>query len=326
MSGNKPEVEKNKKTENRKSLWGIFKRSTKEWLDKDPFRESAVIAYYSIFSLPGLFLVIITLAGLFFGREAVNNHIVDQLSSSLSEDAAGQIQNIIQQQENATSKGSIWGTIIGIVTLLMGATGVFAQFQKSLNNIWEVQADTSKSGILQMLRVRLFSFGLIVSIAFLLMISLLVSTMLTAFGDWLVARFSESFLIAIKIVNFIVSLFILSILFALMLKIFPDAKIKWRNVWLGSVLTAILFVIGKFALSLYFGKANPATAYGAAGSIILVLLWVSYSSMIVFFGAEFTHEYSDAHSGKAPPSKIAKEKDDPCREKEKKEEVVGHEH
>jgi membrane protein len=319
-------VEKGKKTENRKSLWNIFKRAGKEWLDKDPFRESAVIAYYSIFSLPGLFLVIITLAGLFFGREAVNNHILEQLSSTLSKDAASQIQTIIQQQENTTSKGSIWGTIIGILTLLMGATGVFAQFQKSLNNIWEVEADSSKSGIIQILKVRLFSFGLIVSIAFLLMISLLVSTLLTAFGDWLAARFSQSLLVAIKIINFIVSLFILSILFALMLKVFPDAKIKWRNVWLGSVLTAVLFVIGKFALSLYFAKANPATAYGAAGSIILVLLWVSYSSMIVFFGAEFTHEYSTAHSGKAPPSEIAKEKDDPCREKEKKEEAVGHEH
>lgn len=319
-------MERIKKTENRKSLWNIFIGAGKKWFKKDPFRESAVIAYYAIFSLPGLFLLIMTVAGFFFGREAINNQIVEQLSSSLGQDAAEQIQKIIQQQENTTSKGSIWGTIIGIITLLMGATGVFAQFQKSLNNIWEVEADASKSGILQMLRVRLFSFGLIVSIAFLLMISLLVSTALNAFGGWLAAKFSDSMLVVIKIVNFIVSLVILTILFALMLKVFPDAKIKWKNVWHGSVLTAILFVLGKFALSFYFGKANPATAYGAAGSIILVLLWVSYSSMIVFFGAEFTHEYSNAHSGKAPPSEIAKEKEDPCREKEKKEEPVGHEH
>jgi membrane protein len=130
--------------------------------------------------------------------------------------------------------------------------------------------------------------------------------MLTSFGNWLATRFSESLLVFLTILNFILSLAFLTVLFALMLKVFPDAKIKWRDVWTGSFLTALLFVAGKFALSLYFGKANPATAYGAAGSIILILLWVSYSSMIVFFGAEFTKQYADVHSGGAPPSEIAR--------------------
>lgn len=286
----------------RRNLFGIFKNTYKEWNAKDPFRESAVIAYYSIFSLPGLFVVIITLAGWVYGREAVNNQIFGQLSGALGEETAGQIQNIIQKQESQTQKTSAWGAVVGVATLVLGATGVFAQFQKSLNNIWEVKADVSKSGILQMLRVRLFSFGLIVSIAFLLMVSLLISTALSAFGDWLSARFSESLLVLLKAVNFIISLGILSVLFALMLKVFPDAKIKWKDVWLGSVLTAFLFVIGRFALSIYFGKANPASVFGAAGSIILVLLWVSYSSMIVFFGAEFTRQYSLVHSGETPPA------------------------
>jgi membrane protein len=155
-------------------------------------------------------------------------------------------------------------------------------------------------------KVRLFSFGLIVSIAFLLMVSLLITTMLASFGDWLSSQFSESLLIILAVVNFIISLAILTVLFALMLKIFPDAKIKWKDVWLGSFVTALLFVIGKFALSFYFGKANPASAYGAAGSIILILLWVSYSSMIVFYGAEFTRQYANVHSGGAAPSEIAK--------------------
>lgn len=224
----------------------------------------------------------------------------------MGKDTAGQIQTIIQQ--SSETKSSIIGAIVGVVTLLVGATGVFAQFQKSLNLIWEVEADETKSGIWQLVKVRLFSFGLIVSIAFLLVISLLVSTALTAFGDWLSARFSEGLVVVITIMNFIFSIAILSVLFALMLKIFPDAKIKWKNVWVGSILTAILFEIGKFALGLYFGKASPATAYGAAGSIILILLWVSYSSMIVFYGAEFTRVYTNDHSGMPEPSETAREK------------------
>lgn len=300
-----------------KNILTILKNTFKEWNSKDPFRESAVIAYYSIFAIPGLFVLIISVAGLFFGREVVNNHIVNQITSSMGEDTAGQIQSIVASQTE--EKRSIWGAIIGVITMLLGATGVFVQFQKSLNTIWEVKADESKSGIWALLKVRLFSFGLIVSIAFLMIISLLISTLLAAFGDWLSGQFSESLLIVLRVVNFAISLGILTFLFALMLKIFPDAKIKWKDVWFGSFVTAILFIIGKFALSLYFGKANPASAYGAAGSIILILLWVSYSSMIVLFGAEFTRQYATVHSGKPEPTGIAK-RDEPCKEKEMEKE------
>jgi membrane protein len=300
-------------------IFTIIKRAYKEWMAKDPFRESAVIAYYAIFSLPGLFVVIISLAGFFFGREAVNEHVLNQISSALDQNTADQVQNIIAEQESATQKRSIWGAVVGIATLLMGATGVFAQFQKSLNNIWDVEPDTSKSGIWEVVKVRLFSFGLIVSIAFLLMVSLLISTMLTAFGDWLSSKFSESLLVLLKVVNFVISLGILSLLFAMMLKIFPDAKIKWKDVWVGSVVTALLFILGRFGLSLYFGKADPASAFGAAGSIILILLWVSYSSMIVFFGAEFTRQYALVHSGGAAPSDHAVRKKKCSEEQEKRE-------
>ena len=287
-----------------KNIFAAFKSAYKEWMAKDPFRESAVIAYYAIFSLPGLLVVIITLAGYFFGRNEVNNHLTDQITATLGADTAEQIQNMIVKASETTN--SVLATIIGMVTIVVGATGVFAQFQKSLNIIWEVKADKSKSGIWNIIRVRLFSFGLIVSIGFILMVSLVISATLSAFGNWLSSHFSDSFLLVLQVVNFIFSLVILSVLFALMFKFLPDAKIKWRHVWVGSLVTAFLFEIGKFALGLYFGKANPGTGYGPAGSVILILLWVSYSSMIVFFGAEFTRAYANMCSGKIPPSEIAK--------------------
>ena len=280
-----------------------LKIAFKEWWSKDPFKESAVIAYYAIFSLPGLLVVIITIAGFIFGREAVSGHVAAQIQSMLGKETAEQIQEMIETASE--SKNSIWATIIGAITIIVGATGVFAQFQKSLNIIWEVKADESKSGILHLLRVRLFSFGLIIAIAFILVVSLVISSMLSAFGDWITGSFSESLSVLVQALNFLVSLVILSLLFALMFKFFPDAKIKWRHVWVGAIVTALLFEIGKFGLSMYFGKADPGSGYGTAGSIILIMLWVSYSSMIVFLGAEFTRAYANLHDGYVPPDENA---------------------
>jgi membrane protein len=287
-----------------RNIFAISKTAFKQWYDKDPFRESAVIAYYSIFSLPGLLVVIITLAGYIFGRDAVNNNVARQITNTLGADTAEQIQNMIIKA--SVSNNSVWATIIGVATIIVGATGVFAQFQKSLNTIWEVKIDPSKSGLWSIVRVRLFSFGMIVSIAFILLVSLVISALLSAFGNWLSGHFSDTFVVLLQVVNVIISLNILAVLFALMFKIFPDAKIKWRHVWIGAFVTAFLFEIGKYGLGLYFGKANPASGYGTAGSIILILLWVSYSSMIVFYGAEFTHAYATMFSGKVPPTEIAK--------------------
>jgi membrane protein len=166
-----------------------------------------------------------------------------------------------------------------------------------------VKTDGSKSGIISLLKARLFSFGLIIAIAFILIVSLVISAALSALGTWISQRFSELLLVVLQVLNFILSLGVLAVLFALMFKFFPDAKIKWRHVWVGSFVTALLFDIGKFILGLYFGKAEPGSGYGAAGSIILILLWTSYSSMIVFFGAEFTHIYAESIDGKIPPDK-----------------------
>lgn len=284
-------------------IWTVTKNAFNDWFDKDPFRESAVIAYYAIFSLPGLLIVIIAIAGYFFGKEAVNDQLTAQFSSTMGSDTSRQIQDIViqaNQQEN-----SLIASIIGIATILVGATGVFAQFQKALNTIWEVKLDPKKSGIWAIIKVRLFSFGLIVSIAFLLIISLVVSALLAAFGKWLGGHFPDTVMVAIQVLNVILSFMILTALFALMFKVLPDAKIKWKHVMVGSVVTAFLFEVGKYALSLYFGTAQPGTGYGAAGSIILIMLWVSYTSMIVFLGAEFTHSYAKMFSRNIAPSDIA---------------------
>jgi len=179
----------------------------------------------------------------------------------------------------------------------VGATGVLVQFQKSLNIIWEVKADSSKSGIWSLMRVRIFSFGLILAIAFIMMASLVLTTLIMAMGNWLSSQFSDTFLAAIRVINFIVSRLIVVVLFAMMFKFIPDAKIKWKHVWLGAIVTTLLSLLGMYGLSLYFGKADPGGGYGAAGSVILILLWVSYSSMIVFYGAEFTRAYAVMHDG-----------------------------
>lgn len=286
-----------------KKLFYVLKTALKQWWDKDPFKESAVIAYYAIFSLPGLLVVIVSIAGYFFGQEAVNGRIAGQITSIMGPDTAQQIQDIIAK--GTESKNSLLATILGVTTILVGATGVFVQFQKSLNYIWEVKVDETKSGLISVLKARLFSFGLILAIAFILIVSLIITTVLSTFGTWVVNHFSESFLILLQIINFGFSMCVISILFALMFKYFPDAQIKWKHVWVGSFVTAILFEVGKFTLGFYFGKADPGSGYGAAGSIILILLWVSYSSMIVFYGAEFTQVYTKIKEGKILPDKNA---------------------
>ena len=281
----------------------LFKTTFKEWNRKDPFRQSAVIAYYAIFSIPGLMFLIITLAGYFFNSEAVNQNISMEISRTMGSEIAGQIKEILNSVGKVKSSGI--GSIIGSIVLLVGATGVFIELQKTLNSIWKVKV-VPQSGFIPILKARLFSFGLILAIAFLLLISLVVSTGIEAISNWMQGETSKFSSTLIKIFNFIFSLSVISMLFALMFKFLPDAKIKWKHVWLGSIVTGVLFTIGKTALAFYFGTAQPASLYGAAGSIILILLWVSYSSMIMFFGAEFTATYANMYAAKVPPSEIAK--------------------
>lgn len=280
----------------------LFKDSFEAWINIDPFRESAIIAYYAIFSIPGLLLLIVTIMGYFFGNETVNNDLIHEISKSMGASTAAQISQILEKANE--SKATLWGSIVGVIILLIGATGVFVELQKTLNVIWQVKTVAQK-GILPILKARLFSFGLILAIAFLLTISLVISTAIAAMSNWIKVDTSPFMISVFSIINFLLSLAVISFLFALMFKVLPDAEIKWKQVWLGSLITGILFTIGKTALAYYFGKANPASVYGAAGSVILMLLWVSYSSIIMFFGAEFTFIYAKTYSGTVAPTKIA---------------------
>ena len=281
----------------------LLKITFQEWFRKDPFRESAVIAYYAIFGIPGLLVLIITFTGYFFGKDVVNDNILTQISSMMGVEIADTIRGMLLQIGHTNS--NFISTMIGFGVLLAGATGVFVELQKSLNTIWGVKA-VPKKGISHFIKARLFSFGLIVVIAFLLLVSLVLSTVLAAFSNWITNDTSHFISTLFSSLNFIFSFAVISVLFALMFKILPDAKIKWKHVWIGSMLTALLFTIGKMALAYYFGKVHPASAYGVAGSVILILLWVSYSSMILFFGAEFTATYAHMYSGEILPTEIAR--------------------
>ncbi|HLT80811.1 MAG TPA: YihY/virulence factor BrkB family protein [Cyclobacteriaceae bacterium] len=267
----------------------IMKETLKRWFDRDPFRSSTVIAYYSLFSLPGLLIVLITALGYVYGTDQVTDKIITQIQGVVGSKVANDVRAIAT--EAAALEDNTFAYIVGIAAIIFGATGVFYHIQQSLNVIWEVKPKP-KQRFLKLLRDRLFSFGIILAIGFLLLISFAVSTLITALSEWVTRTVSESLRILFHAIDIILSLGIITVLFAAIYKFLPDVKIAWRHVWGGAIITSLLFVIAKFALGLYFGLNDPGSAYGAAGSIILILLWSSYSGMILLFGAEFTHVHT----------------------------------
>jgi membrane protein len=289
-----------------KDLGTLLKETYKEWNALDPFRESAIIAYYTIFSLPGLLIMVIKSAGLLFGEEAVRGEITGQISGMIGQDAAQAVQNMIKN--SLSNQDSTFALIVGVGSLIFGATGVFVQLQKSFNTIWEVEPDTSKNSIMKLITDRATSFGLIMIIAFLLLISLIISTLISTLSDWMMTFLPDFMIYAMSAIEIIVSLIIIGILFAFMFKTLPDREIEWRTVGIGGFVTAVLFTLGKEGLSLYFGIAEPASTYGVAGSVVLILLWVSYACLILFFGAEFTKVYARFYHHPTDVSEHAKEK------------------
>lgn len=264
-------------------------KTYKAWDKNDPWRMSAVVAYYAVLALPGLLVILINFVGSIWGPEIVAGQLNSQLTTALGADAAKSILNMIADTQN--SEDNLISTIIGIATILFGATGVFYHLQISLNKIWDVD-QTSNFSFKKVISYRAKSFAFILVIGFLLLISFVVTTLISALTDYIKEIFPNIVLYLLYGVNFLLSIGIISTLFAMMFQYMPDKKIRWKTVWIGAFLTATLFVFSEFLMSLYFGRSNPGSTYGAAGSIVLVLLWVSYSCLIFFFGAEFTRQYS----------------------------------
>ena len=286
-----------------KHLPKLLVRTAKRWMAADPFRESATISYYAIFSIPGLIIIIVWAAGFFFGEEAVRGEINNQIGSLMGNQTAEEVEEIVK--ESSVEDSNFVMKIIGIGALLFGATTLFFQLQKTLNFLWDVEADP-ENNLLKLLMDRASSLGLILVIAFLLLISLILSSLISVFSGFITKNFGEEVYFVVEIVNFIISLGIVSLLFALMFKYLPDVEIRWKSVWVGALVTGILFTIGKTLLGLYFGIADPSSSFGAAGTIILVMLWVNYTCLILFFGAEFTQVFASTYGHPIEPSKHAK--------------------
>lgn len=295
-----------------KHLPSLLVDTYKAWIDDNPFRLSAIVAYYAVLSLPALLIIILNSVGAIWGTDVVQGRLTDEFTLALGPDAAEAIEKMVRETQN--QKKSTISTIIGIAVLLYGATGVFYQLKISLNNIWRLRP---KENILfkKIAIDRLQSFVFILVIAFLLLISFVLTAAITVLTDFISSQLPDTVLYLAYLLDTVISIGIITILFALMFKYLPDAKIRWKSVWVGAFLTAVLFVIGKFLLSLYFGQAEPGSTYGAAGTVVLVLLWVSYSSLLLFFGAEFTFLYAERYGYGIRPTTIS-EKIKPSANKE----------
>jgi membrane protein len=277
-----------------KSLYRIFIQSAKDFSSDNAMKFSASLSYYTTFSIAPMLIIIIGVAGIFFGRDAVQGEVYSQFAGLIGPGAADFLQTAIGNMEIT---GKSWlATIIGIVTLLIGATGVFTELQDSLNIIWSLKAKP-RNGIIQFLLNRVISFSMVLTLGFMLIVSLLINTVISLLSDRFFSMYEEWAWIT-QILNISVIVAIVTALFAFMFKFLPDAKIAWRHVWVGALFTSSLFLLGKFAIGYYLSTSSIGTSFGAAGSLAILLAWVYYSSAILFFGAEFTKNYSAAKGHK----------------------------
>lgn len=284
-----------------KQIFRLLKETFKEWQEDKSSRLAAALAYYTVFSLAPLLIIVIAIAGAIFGEEAARGEIVSQIQGLVGQEGATVIEEAIQNADQPQI--SSIASIFSIIFLLIGASGVFAQLQESLNEIWNVKAQP-KNGLAGLIRKRILSFSAVLGIGFLLLVSLVISAVLSGISNY----FSDlipgvDFLW--QILNFVVSFGVITLLFALMYKFLPDVKIDWSDVWIGALITALLFTIGKFALGLYLGRGSFGSTYGAAGSLVIILAWVYYSAQILFFGAEFTQVYARRYGSQIVPDEHA---------------------
>ena len=288
-----------------KTWWTLVKSAVAAWLDDYAPSMGAALSYYSVFSLAPLLLIVVSVAGLVFGDEAVRGELFAQLQGLMGEDAAKAIESLLASV-NQPSKG-VFGTVVGVVVLLIGATTVFGELQDALDRIWRAPA-REKGGLWSLVRARLLSFGMILGLAFLLMVSLVIGAAISALGKWWGPLFG-GWEVLLQAVNLIVGFGLTTTIFAMIYKWMPRVHVQWHDVWIGAVVTALLFTIGKFLIGLYIGKSGVASGFGAAGSLVIVFVWVYYSAQIFLLGAEFTWIYAHRFGSRQGEDKTATAKE-----------------
>jgi len=276
-----------------RSVFSLLKNTATAFSNDNAFKLSASLSYYTIFALGPLLIIVISLSAIVYGKEVVEGRLQEQLSHLLGAEAALQIQNILSnaQQTHATTIGAV----VGFIVLFIGATGVFTEIQGSINFIWSVRAKPKKSWLKYLLN-RLISFSLIIGLGFVLLVSLIINALLTLLSETLTKKFPHFPVGLFNLTNSLIILSVITCLFAVIYKVLPDAIIAWKDAWIGSIFTAALFLLGKFFIGYYLGKSNLGVTYGTAASVVIILAWVYYSSLILYFGAEFTKVYA-LHSG-----------------------------
>ncbi len=284
-----------------KVFWSLVKATYKRWDAIDPFAKSAVIAYYTLFSLPSLLMIVVTIAGNFFGREAVQGRIRNQIGDLIGNGSAEAVETMIANA--ALNDSSFFTIVFGVGALLFGATGAFFQLKRTMNDIWNVKE--KKSTILVMLKDRAISFGMILVIGLMLLISMVISATIGALSEYVEQIAPVLTAYALDVANVIFTFVFITVLFASIFKILPDINIRWKVTLFGASVTAGFFLVGEFLLGYYFGRSNPASVYGGASSVVLILLWVYYTCLISFFGACFTVEYALFIKEKVTPNEYS---------------------
>ena len=270
-------------------VWQLFKTTCMEWWNDDTFRLAASLAFYTIFSLAPVLLIVVGVASLFLARETATQKIVAEVQRMIGNNGAQAIKQVLDASSGFAK--SISAITTGVVTFLLGASAVFAELQAALNKIWDVQTEAKRGFLLKLIFDRLRSFALALGVGFLLLVSLVISAALTALQDYL-NNWMPGVPALWQASNIVVSFLVVGFLFAMIYKYLPDAKITWKNVWIGAAVTAALFTVGKYVISLYLGQTALGSAFGAAGSFAVLLIWIYYSALICFFGAEFTQVYA----------------------------------
>ena len=288
------------------AYWALLKQVAQSWLDDYALSMGAALAYYTTFSLAPLLLIAISVAGLVFGEDAARGEIVAQLRALMGEQGASAVQGLLVSVHKP-AEGTL-ATLLGVLLLFIGATSVLGELQNALNRIWRTPPRSQISGWVSLVRARLLSFGMILAMGFLLIVSLLVSAVLATTGRWLEPIFGEWVVVAATI-NAVGGFLLVATMFALIYKVMPQARVEWKDVWIGAIFTALLFTLGKSLIGLYVGRSGVASAFGAAGSLVVILVWVYYSAQIFLVGAEFTWCYANAFGSRrriTPPEPAVK--------------------